>query len=247
MGAAALLAVGVAVPAWGQTGAGDGYLFGQPTMQFTLRGGFSRPGASSDLFTESFDMFTLKKSSFMAPDVGAEIGIRLAPRLDLTLGAEYAGRSTKSEYRSFYDNNRQPIEQTTTFQRIPLTAGLKAYLAPRGRSIGTLAWIPSAVVPWVGAAAGATKYHFVQEGDFIGSAPAGAPLPIHSDRLESHGWGFAWQGMGGVDLNMSTRTALTIDARYTRSQASLDGRYFQGYQDLDLSGVSLGFGLTFRL
>jgi hypothetical protein len=241
-GATALLVVGIAAPARGQTGSGDGYLFGPPKAQFTIRAGYSRPAASSDLFAESFDMFSLKKSSFGAPDLGAELAIRLAPRLDLTLGVDYAGRSTKSDYRDFYDGTN-PIEQRTTFQRVPLTAGLKAYLTPRGRSIGTLAWIPSSVSPWVGAAGGVTWYRFVQEGDFIDMST----MAVYGDRLESKGWGLAWQGMAGVDLNMSPRTAVTLDARYTGSHAALDRNYFSGYQDLDLSGVSVALGLTFRL
>jgi hypothetical protein len=55
------------------------------------------------------------------------------------------------------------------------------------------------------------------------------------------------QGMGGVDVNVSPRMAVTADARYTRSHAALDRSYFKGYQDLDLSGVSVALGLTFRL
>jgi opacity protein-like surface antigen len=246
-GVAALLAVAIgAAPAGAQTNGGDGFLFGQPSAQISVRAGYARPGASSDLFTESFDQFSLTKSSLASPDVGAELGVRLAPRLDFTLGVEYAGRATKSDYRYFYDNNQQPIEQTTTFNRVPVTAGLKAYLTPRGRAIGSLAWIPASVTPWVGAAAGATWYRFQQEGDFIGP-PTPAGLPIYNDKLESSGWGFAMQGSGGVDVNVSARMAVTADARFTRSHAALDRDYFTGYQDLDLSGVSVALGLTFRL
>jgi opacity protein-like surface antigen len=242
-GAALLAAAIVAAPARAQTGSGDGYLFGAPRAQLTLRAGFAQPGASSDLFEESFTDFSLSKRSLASPDVGAELGIRLAPRLDLTLGAEFAGRSSKSDYRKFEDNNKKPIEQTTTFHRVPLTAGLKAYLLPRGRSIGTLAWIPSTISPWVGAAAGATWYRFLQEGDFINPTT----MAVYSDKLESKGWGMAWQGMAGVDVSVSTRTAVTLDARYTKSHAPLDGSYFSGYGDLDLSGASVALGLTFRL
>jgi opacity protein-like surface antigen len=247
-GTAVLLAVSLAGTAGGQTGAGDGYLFGQPATQLTIRAGYSRPGASSDLFTESFDTFSLQKGNLGAPDVGAELGIRLASQLDLTLGAEYTGRTAPSEYRKFAESG-QPIRQTTTFQRVPLTAGLKAYLTPRGRSIGTLAWIPSHVVPWVGAAAGMSWYRFVQAGDFVGPPSSATPpvYPIYSDELKSSGWGFAMQGTAGVDVNLSTRMAVTADARYTRSQATLDRNYFAGYNDLDLSGVSVALGLTFRL
>lgn len=246
-GAAALLVAGIAVRADAQSGSGGGYLFGPPQAQVTIRAGYALPRASSDLFNESFDQFSLKKSSFGAPDLGAEFAIRLAPRLDLTLGAEYAGRKTDSDYRHFEEQG-QPIRQTTTFQRVPLTAGLKAYLAPRGRSIGNLAWIPSHISPWVGAAAGMSWYRFVQDGDFVGPATGTPPTyPIYNDRLESNGWGFAMQGMGGVDVSVSPRMAITADARYTNAKASLDQRFFSGYQDLDLSGVSFALGLTFRL
>jgi hypothetical protein len=246
-GAAALLVAAIALPAQGQISGGDGYLFGPPAAQINLHLGYARPGASSDLFTESFDLFSLQKSSLGAPDMGVELGIRLAPRLDLTLGAEYAGRKAGSEYRHFEEQG-QPIRQTTSFQRVPVTAGLKAYLLPRGRSIGTLAWIPAAVTPWVGASAGMSWYRFVQEGDFVGT-PSGTPpvYPITYDKLESSSWGFAMQGSAGVDVSISPRTAITADARYTRSHAGLDRSYFSGYQDIDLSGVSLALGLTFRL
>ena len=242
--AAGLLAATMAFPAAAQTAEGDGFLIGEPTARLNLRLGLSQPRASSDLFRESFDSLTLSRGSFRAPDFGAELGIRLTSMLDFTLGAEYAGRSAKSDYRYFYDNNRQPIEQTTTFQRIPITAGLKAYLASPGRSIGTLAWIPSRFVPWVGAAAGASYYRFAQEGDFIG---AGATMPVYHDALVSTGWGFAAQGSAGVDVSVTARTALTFEGRYTRAHAPLNRNYYDGYEALDLSGGSLAVGLTFRM
>src|SRR5476649_635592 len=206
----ALLATAIATTAHAQVGGGDGYLFGAPSWQMSIRAGYSQPSASSDLFVESFNTFSLQKSNLSAPDVGAEVGISLLPQLDFTFGVGFSGRSSNSDYRHFAENSK-PIEQTTTFQRMPVTAGLKAYLLPRGRSIGTLAWIPSAVVPWVGAAAGMTHYRFVQEGDFVGPAASDGTFPIYTDKLESGGWGAAAQLSGGVDMNLSARTALTLE------------------------------------
>jgi hypothetical protein len=243
---AALLVLAIAAPARGQLSGGNGYLFGAPSGQISIRAGYSQPSAGSDLFAESFQTFSLQRSSLGAPDLGAELGITVLPQLDFTLGIEFSGRSSGSDYRHFAEDGK-PIEQTTTFQRIPVTAGLKAYLLPRGRSIGSLAWIPSSVVPWVGAAVGMTHYRFAQEGDFIGPARADGSIPIFTDNLESSGWGFTGQASGGVDVNVSTRTAVTLDARYTRAHATLDRNFFSGYNDLDLSGASVALGLTFRL
>ena len=55
--------------------------------------------------------------------------------------------STQSEFRHWLDNNDLPIQQTTEFQRVPLTASLKMYLGPPGRSIGRFAWIPKRFAP----------------------------------------------------------------------------------------------------
>ena len=66
-----------------------------------------------------------------------------------------SGSSTQSEFRCCLDNNDLPIQQTTTFHRVPLTAALKMYLGDPGRSIGRYAWIPNRVAPYVGAGGGA--------------------------------------------------------------------------------------------
>ena len=71
-------------------------------------------------------------------------------------------------------------------------------------------------------------------------------LPIRTDHLETSGWGPALQGMGGVDVTLSSRIALTGDARYLWSRAT-PGESYEGYDEIDLSGVSVTLGLTFRL
>ena len=52
--------------------------------------------------------------------------------------------------------------------------------------------------------------------------------------------------MGGVDFTLTPRIALTGDARYLWSSASMN-ESFEGYDKIDLSGVFLTLGLTFRL
>jgi hypothetical protein len=54
------------------------------------------------------------------------------------------------------------------------------------------------------------------------------------------------QGMGGVDINLSTRLAFTADLRYNWARANLSSD-FVGYNKIDLSGVSTALGFTVRL
>lgn len=235
----AVLLMAAAAPVRAQ---GNGYLFGSPDAQLTVRGGWFLASANSDFYDQARKDFTLDKSDFNSPTVGAELALRLASQLDFSLDLAWSGMSKGSHYRNFVDNNNQEIEQTTTLRRVPLTANLKAYLVPRGRSVGRLAYIPSKVVPWVGLGAGASWYSLEQSGDFINNA-SGA---VFADTFRDSGWGPAVQGMGGVDVTLTPRIALTGDARYLWSKATL-GSDFQGYDKIDLSGVSLALGVTFRL
>jgi hypothetical protein len=237
----ALFVLAAASPVRAQA-TGNGYMFGAPDARFSIHAGYARAGAGGDLFDQVTSDLSLKRSDFSGPTIGGELAVTLSPRLDLALQVDYAGVSKTSDYRNFFDNNQLPIEQTTTFRRVPVTANLRAYLVPRGREIGKLAWIPSSVVPWVGAGAGVMWYQFRQQGDFIDFAN----MNVYSDNLHSDGWTPTLQGMGGVDINLSTRLAFTADLRYNWARASL-GQDYLGYNKIDLSGVSTALGFTVRL
>src|SRR5689334_20516710 len=115
---------------------GSGFLFKQPHVSFSLRGGYALASASSDIFSFTTNELTVKRRDFNALTFGSDFAIRLNHRFDLTFSGSYAGEKTPSEFRNWVDQNNLPIQQTTNFVRVPLIAGLKAYLTPRGRSIG---------------------------------------------------------------------------------------------------------------
>lgn len=248
---AAALVAAAAMPL-GAQGTGNGYLFGVPTGGLTIRAGWFIASANSDVFDEARQNLTLDKSDFSGPSIGADLAIRLAPQFDLTIDGAWIGSSQKSHYRTLVDADSKEIEQTTTLRRVPLTANLKAYLVPRGRSVGSLAYIPAKVVPWVGIGGGITWYKFEQSGDFIvdpadcAATSDANSCAVFNDRLESSTWGPALQGMGGVDITLTPRIALSGDARYLWSRASMQDS-FDGYDKIDLSGVSIALGVTFRL
>ena len=221
---------------------GNGYLFGAPDARFSIRTGYARANANSDLFSQVTSDLTLNRNDFSGPTVGAELAFTLTPRLDLAFQAEYAGRKKDSEYRNLIDNNNLPIEQTTSFVRVPVTANLRVYLAPTGRAIGKLAWIPAEVVPWVGIGGGAMWYSFKQTGDFVDASSSA----VFKDTFVSDGWAPAVQAMGGVDVTLSPRIAFTADLHYTWARANLS-RDFVGFDKIDLSGFSPALGFTFRL
>lgn len=222
---------------------GDGFLFGQPHGSVTLRGGFSQASASSDLFDQSRETFTLGKGDFGGVSGGLEAAVRVAPNVDVSFDVGYARTSALSRYRNFVDNNNAEIQQTTSLLRVPMTVNARLYLAPPGRSVGHFAWIPSGVAPWIEGGAGIMSYRFSQEGDFVDTSTG----VVYPDAFVSSGTTPMAQVVGGADMNISPRLALVGDARYLWAKRPSLGSDFQKFQPLDLSGVALSLGLTVRL
>jgi opacity protein-like surface antigen len=238
----ATLLAGAATPSSAQS-AGDGFLFHRPNVTFGVRGGYSRAAAHSAVFDDVTSNLTLDRGDFSSLSVGGDVAVHVAERVDVVLSADYSRSNHKSEFRDFVDNNDQPIEQTTTFERLPLTVNLRFNLSQAGRSVGSLAWIPNRVVPYVGAGVGAVRYRFRQDGDFV-DFNTNAVFP---SVLDSKGWAFAAQALAGVEYNLSPRFGLTLDGRYLHAKGELDSSRYKGYDGIDLSGATATVGLSFRL
>jgi len=240
---AVTLGIGPAA-ATAQGGGGDGFLFREPKISLTVYGGLNQPGAGGDLFGYARREFTLDRSGFRSPTVGFDLAVVLGPRTELLVGLMPASSRVASEYREWVDGDDQPIEQTTAFRRAPLTASVRYYLADRGRAIGSTAWIPMKVVPFVGAGFGTVRYAFEQVGDFVDFQT----LDVLPDRLTSSGWAPVFQASGGVQYNLSRRLLFTGEMRYLRgsADASTPNRDYIGYR-LDLSGLTTLVGFTLRL
>jgi hypothetical protein len=235
-------ALALSVPAVAQQGAGNGFLFREPVGSFALRAGFAQATAGSDIFDFVTDELTLGRNDFAGMSFAADLGVRLGRQLDLVFGGSYAGSSAQSEFRRFVDNNDLPIEQTTSLARVPLTASVKYYFTPRGRTIGRYAWIPSTLAPFVGAGGGGMWYRFRQKGDFINMET----FDVFNDTFRSEGWTPTAIAFAGVDVSLGPRFALTTEGRYTYGRAKL-GADFSGFDKIDLSGygVSAGFSVRF--
>jgi hypothetical protein len=238
---AAVLALASAAPLHAQTT--DGFLLGAPQGSFTLRGGFAKARAQSDLFTDLTQTFTLKRSDFSGGTIGGELSLPINSQFELSTDLSAMWSNTPSHYRDFTDNADREIEQTTQLMRVPLTFNGRLFLTPPGRSIGKFAWIPNTVTPWVGGGAGLMWYRLRQQGDFIDFQ---TNIVHGGDVLETDGWTPMAQAMAGADVSLTPRLALTGDARYLWAKRPAVGNDFQGYEPLDLSGVALTLGLTVR-
>lgn len=238
--ASAALLAGLARTA-GAQGSGDGFLFHAPRAGLTIRGGWDTPAARGDIYSFATDQLTLGRKDFQAPFVGLDLAFPLRSRLDLVLSSSYAGSNEKSEFRHWVDVNDVPIEQTTSLQRVPVTAGLRAYLLPRGQSVGKFVWIPTRFAPYVGASGGFMWYRFRQLGDFVDFQTTN----VFTDDFRSSGWAPMAAASIGADYSLTPTLALNGEAKYNWAKGKL-GTDFSGFGRIDLSGYTGTLGLSVR-
>ena len=238
---AAVLAFPLAPALTRAQGTGEGFFFKEPVATWALRAGFDHANARSDIFSFTSRELTVDRGDFSGFTIASDVNFRVSPRLGVVLGASYSGSSTPSEFRDFVGEDDLPIEQTTSFKRVPITASLKAYLTPRGRSVGSFAWIPTKVAPYLGAGGGAMWYRFRQNGEFVDPET----LDVFRDTFNSSGWTPEAHAMAGVDLSLSPRLVLTGEGRYTYAKAKLK-EDFVNFDRIDLSGFAVTAGLAIR-
>ncbi|HTY63142.1 MAG TPA: hypothetical protein VMG30_12910 [Acidobacteriota bacterium] len=199
------------------------------------------PQADSDFFDMVTKNLTLEKSDFQSWDFGIDGGADLQKRVELIFSFDYSRRTKASEFRNYVDANNLPITQTTRIEQIPLTGGVKFLLIPRGRGVGKFAWLPSAIVPYIGGGAGVLWYRLEQEGDFVDESSN----EIFSDHLTSSGWAPTVYAGGGADIHVFKTAFLTLDLRYVYAKPELN-REFVSFKSLDLSGLRVSAGLQFH-
>ena len=228
------------------------FLFEQPRASLDLRVGVLFPRARSDVFQQTMQELTLSRQDLDGLTGAVDLGFRVLPRVDALLGVAVSHAGQDSDIRASQcgglatntcvDNDDIPLQEHTTFTQVPLTAGLRAYLLPRGEQIGHFVWVPARVAPYVGAAGGLVYYRFVRNGDFVGPSP---DFEVVTDEVQAHGWTPIGQLLAGVDVRLSRRAALTVEARYSWASGGA-GPGFRDFSGVDLAGLQTTLGLSWR-
>jgi hypothetical protein len=223
--------------------AGDGFLFGKPGGALTIRLGYDRASANSDVYAVQRRDLTIGPRGFDGLTLGADFAFPVSPRIDLGFTIDGNTRSHKSEYRDWQDNTGQPINQQTTLMAWGGAVTARYNFSPRGRSISNFAWIPASYLPYVGVGGGLQYYELTQDGDFI---DFGSPnKDVVSDHLHSYGFAPMGQGFVGLERNLTPHFALNGEARYTFSTGTLHQDYSE-LGHIDLSGLAFTLGTTIR-
>jgi len=229
------------------------FLLGTPQFTVVVRGGYSVPrlgggGDTQSLWDFTKQHLTVGNRDFAGSHIMAELGIRGSERIDLVVALGHSPTSVLSEFRGWEGDDGLPITQTTNFTTTPLTAGIKAYLKPRGRTIGSHVWVPRTFNPFVGIAGGMVWYSFDQYGEFVDYES----LEIFYEDFWSEERAPPVQLFTGMYINISGRLMLTGEARYGLAKGPFEVRDsgysdFIGFPKLDLSGLNVSLGVGLRI
>lgn len=223
------------------SGQAEDYRLGEPSVTAGLHAGWGLVRGGSDLFDFTREALTVGARDLDGISLRGEVGVRLHERLDLAVGVGWSGGEVRSESRDWVDQDELPIEQTTWFNRVPVTLGGKLYLSERGRRISRFAWIPAPQAFYVGAGGGLTWYRFRQRGAFVNTET----LDVFDDDFTTDGWGPSGYVAGGMDLSLGPRSFLTAEGRYSRGSAEV-GYDFDGFDRIDLGGWQFSLGISVR-
>jgi len=218
----------------------EGFMFRQPAVQLSLRFGQALPRASGAVYDDMRDRLTLDTGDFAAEAFAADIMVRTTPGLDVGGGFQWSQSAAESEFRDFVYENDDPIQQTTRLRRAALSALVRVYPLGRGESLAQFAWVPKRFTPFVGGGAGVLWYRLRQNGDFVNETN----FDIFSSVYESNGSALAGQLLAGADYWVTPAIALTAEGRYTMASDEPGGDF--EYSNVDLSGLQLTAGLSFR-
>jgi opacity protein-like surface antigen len=219
----------------------EGFRFNKPKLFVGGHIGLNAPRAGSDLFDLVTRELTLEKSDFRSPAFGVDLGIPIGSHFATVISLGYSRATPHSESRDFVDASGDPISQTTRFSQVPVTATLRYYPWKTGETIGSYAWVPARLLPYIGGGIGFIRYGFSQAGSFVDRDT----LTIFRTELSSDGYSSTYHVVTGMDVSISPLVFVNGEVRYSRAKANLTGQ-FSGFQPIDLNGLRVIGGVYFR-
>jgi hypothetical protein len=215
---------------------------GRPDNSFQVRIGGFMPEGGGDLWPDNEEVFTLSISDFDDVTLGLSYIRPISNNFEVGLNADFYDQTVLSSYIDYFDEFGYPILHDTNLQMMPLTVdfrllpGGRYRMRPGGRQV-------LKPVPYIGAGLGINLWSYEEYGDFINFEDP--ELPIEYWWFEDSGTAFETHVLAGIELPLSPTFNVVLEGRYSWSDDDLD-EDFAGFGEIDLSGVLISVGGSFR-
>jgi len=210
-------------------GFGSGIIFSQ-SINFKI--GLFSPALRSDLWADNMHNLAFNKTDMLAAYYAAEYEVFLNRFVSLSLEIGKYSKEVYSEYRDYTYQDDSPIFQNISLRVTPIEANIKVYPFGHRRML----------FPFFGAGVGLYAWTYQQWGDFV-IFPG---MDIEEGSAETDTFSFGLNGRAGLVFRFHPRLALSFEGKYNYVRGRLSG-YFEGFELLDLGGVTATVGLHIYL
>ena len=212
------------------------------TGSISFRVGYFYPSGGSDIWELNTYDFTYEVADFNHYIVGFEVNWFATRFITLGLGIDIYSRTVGSEYVDYVDQYGDPIFQEFSLKIIPVTATVKFMPLGNG-SPGYRGRRGSPIVPWVGGGVGVYPYTYEEYGSFIDFTD----MYIFEGHFitEESAAAFGFHVAGGIVAPMGFDWDVFGEVRYAYVEGDL-GDDFLGFEPIDLGGLSVFFGASYR-
>jgi outer membrane protein with beta-barrel domain len=221
--ATAVVALGVLIALPAAAGAGG----------LDIRIGGFQPSASSNLFDDDAELYTIRKRNWRGFTGGAEFSSKIAHNVEIGFHIDGYNRERQTSYREFVREDGSEIHQRLKLTIVPV--GVTLRLVPTNRH--------QRVAPFIGVGADAFFWNYEEFGDFVDFFDP--DLPVIADSFRADGVATGFHVTGGLRLFVSDDVGLVGEVRYTVAKGNMQDDFVGNRIDLGGFAATVGMHLRF--
>jgi hypothetical protein len=207
----------------------------------SIRIGTMSLAGDSDLWDENFDYLTYEMEDFDGSSFGMEYNWFMNDLVTLGFGFDYYSQSVSTEYRDYIADDGLPIYQNIDLNVVPLTVTVK--ITPFGNGAPKYGKNQGfAIVPWIGGGVGIYAFTYQEDGEFIDFWDDSI---FNATFISDSEAAFGYHLAGGLVVPLSSKFDVFAEVRKFWAEGEL-GPDFEGFEPLDLSGITFIGGASIR-
>lgn len=205
---------------------------GLSAQSLNLKAGVFIPFMESDLWDINRANLEFEKADMVELYYGLEYEWLMSERFSLSFEGGIYKKEKRSYYRDFEYDDGSLIPQNVSLRITSLEATIKLYPIGRRHSF----------YPFLALGGGLYAWKYEQWGYFIDNQD----FSVYEGYADASKFSPGFTGKAGMILRLGRNSGISLEARYLHLKAEL-GEFFEGFEKLDMRGLSINAGIHFFL